>query len=32
MKNRLSIQIDDNYKFTEQFLNIKLTDLYCKGE
>lgn len=30
MKNRLNIQIDNNYKFTEQFLNIKLTDLYCK--
>lgn len=30
MENQLNIQIIANYKFKEQFLNTKLTELYCK--
>lgn len=30
MENQLNIQMIANYKFKEQFLNTKLTELYCK--
>lgn len=30
MERQINIQIEDNYKFKEQLLNTKLTELFCK--